>query len=175
MQVFPIRLGPGTTASFEQRFTDNHEGTDIFAPLGAGVLAVADGRVRQATEPKGGKAVYLTEPDGTQWYYAHLDTFADLMDPWETREVEAGELLGYVGTTGNAKNRPPHVHFEWRPQGGVKADPYPQLDQAFGLVDRKKGRPLPQRTDRNTVKIADIDAKGLGIAVLAYLFARGLS
>ena len=70
MEVFPIKTGPETPARFAQRFDDVHEGTDIFAPAGAQVLAVADGRVRHATEPKGGKVVYLQEPNGTRYYYA---------------------------------------------------------------------------------------------------------
>jgi len=146
MEVFPIKTGPETPARFAQRFDDVHEGTDIFAPAGAQVLAVADGRVRHATEPKGGKVVYLQESNGTRYYYAHLAAWADPLKPGKTKSVEAGDLIGYVGDTGNAKGSPPHVHFEYRPKGGEKADPFPVLSS---LVVEHGGPIVPPKRPKN--------------------------
>lgn len=138
MEVFPIKVGPVTSAQFMQRFEPGvHDGTDIFAPAGAGVVAVADGTIRHAESERGGKVVYLEEDDGTRWYYAHLDAWADPMRPDKRRKVEAGDLLGYVGTSGNARGRAPHVHLEWRPGGGEKADPFPELTRTFAAVETR--------------------------------------
>lgn len=134
--VFPIKTDPLTPAQFAQAWNANHEGTDIFAPLGAEVQAVADGRIRHAVEETGGKVVYLVEPDGTQYFYGHLDQFvAPRLGPGETRAVKAGQAIGYVGTTGNAKGTAPHVHFEMRPMGGAKVDPF----QMLSLLSEKPG------------------------------------
>ena len=65
----------------------------------------------------GGRAVWLTAENGDKFYYAHLDSWEG-----ESREVEAGELIGYVGSTGNARGA--HLHFETLPDGNVE-NPYP--------------------------------------------------
>jgi peptidoglycan LD-endopeptidase LytH len=62
---------------------------------------------------------------GTYYYYAHLAAFADGMH--EGKVVDAGDLVGYVGDTGNAKGGAPHLHFEIRPGGGAPVNPYPLL------------------------------------------------
>ena len=129
-RFFPISTGPGTPASYSQRFgLGVHEGTDIFAPAGAAVVAIDSGRVRHARESRGGLVVYLKTSDGTQFYYSHLSAIANEMGPAQTRLVKSGEVLGYVGDSGNAKGSPPHVHFEWRPKGGAKRDPFPLLER----------------------------------------------
>lgn len=128
MQVFPVQAGPNERADFASLFGPGHQGTDIFAPHGTPVLAVADGRTRNTVETRGGNAVYLTEPDGTQYYYGHLDRFEG---PDVSRLVKAGDVVGYVGTTGNAAGKAPHVHFEYRPLGGEKSDPFPELERVI--------------------------------------------
>lgn len=173
MNVFPIKTGPVTEASFAQAWNPGHEGTDIFAPLGAEVLAVADGRVRHAVEEKGGKAVYLVTPDGTQYYYAHLDQFAQpRLGPGETRKVKTGDVIGFVGTTGNAKGKAPHVHFEVRPRGGAKVDPYPLLVAAAGRVTEappvvREGWPSAPKNRRPAN-----NGGGLALLVAAFLLMR---
>lgn len=126
MKTFPIPRD--VRADFASRFDSTHEGIDIFAAHGSPVLAVADGRVRFEVEPKGGNVAYLTEPNGNRYYYAHLDRFEGQGLP---RLVRAGDVIGYVGTTGNAQGREPHVHFEYRPLGGAKVDPFPELDRVL--------------------------------------------
>jgi murein DD-endopeptidase MepM/ murein hydrolase activator NlpD len=181
MSVFPVAEGPSTPVDFHQRFSVDHPGTDVFAPAGAQVLAVADGKIRHATEPRGGKVVYLTEKDGTQYFYGHLDQFAHRMAPTETRQVRAGEVLGYVGATGSAKGTPPHIHFEWRPSGGTKSDPFPVLTRLHAAMrasrTAKKARsskarfPFPAKNPSRGGSGAG--ASGLGWLLALYvLFGR---
>lgn len=107
--------------------TRTHKGTDIFAPRGSAVFATADGSALSRSENVGGNALYLTEPDGTSHYYAHLDEYAGEFP----RSVRAGELVAYVGNTGNAADGPTHLHFQLRPGGGDSVNPYPSLKRAF--------------------------------------------
>ncbi len=87
-----------------------HSGQDIFAKRGTPVFSATEGYVLRVGESDlGGKVVFVLGAGGRRYYYAHLDDFAP--------ELKAGDfvttdtLLGYVGTTGNAKNTPPHLHF----------------------------------------------------------------
>ena len=98
------------------RFTPTfhlHEGTDIFAPAGAPVRSPADGTLRQANGPVGGNAAYVTTPDGTYYYLAHLSGFP----PGQVtgQKVKVGDVIGYNGDSGNAAGGSPHVHFEIHP------------------------------------------------------------
>ena len=89
-----------------------HEAIDILAPRGTPVLAVDDGViVRVGTNALGGKVVW--ETDGSHlfaYYYAHLDRHARGLH--EGQDVRRGDVLGYVGTTGNAPSATPHLHFQ---------------------------------------------------------------
>ena len=101
-----------------------HQGTDIFAELGAPVLAVDDGNARKADDPKGGQVLYLQTLDGTRYYYAHLDSYEGSFP----RKVRAGELVARVGKTGNAANTAPHLHFEIHPAGAGAVNPFAELN-----------------------------------------------
>jgi murein DD-endopeptidase MepM/ murein hydrolase activator NlpD len=110
-----------------------HNGIDIFAPKGTPVLAVSSGIATTSIEPKGGKVVYLQGDDRRKYFYGHLDTWNVRLlarDPWD---VEAGEVLGYVGNTGNAAGKSPHVHFEVEYQRR-KYDPFPLLREVDPVV-----------------------------------------
>ncbi len=130
--VFPIAsdyqfvdtfLAPRWTGSTPRR----HQGTDVFAPRGTPLLAMERGLlVRIGEISLGGKRLWLIGESGTQYYYAHLDDFADVT---EGQFVEAGTVVGYVGTTGNAQATPPHLHIQVHPDGGVAVNPYPLLRQ----------------------------------------------
>ena len=105
-----------------------HKGIDIFAPKGTGIVAVADGIVSYIGEqPKGGLCLWLTTEDGRSFYYAHLDRWAAGL--FEGMEVSRGDLLGYVGNTGNAKTTPPHLHFAVNDNDEM-VNPYPILTKA---------------------------------------------
>ena len=105
-----------------------HKGIDIFAPKGTGIVAVADGIVSYIGEqPKGGNCLWLTTESGASFYYAHLDRWATGL--YEGMEVRSGELLGYVGNTGNAKYTPSHLHFAVN-ENDEMVNPFPILTHA---------------------------------------------
>lgn len=98
----------------------SHRGIDIFAPLGTDAVAAAGGLVTRVGENRlGGNVVWMRSWDGLSFYYAHLDR--QTVNVGST--VEAGEPVGKVGNTGNARTTPPHLHFGVFDGGAV--DPYP--------------------------------------------------
>lgn len=120
----------------ESRGGRRHEAIDILAPRGAKVFAVDDGRVAKLfTSKPGGLTVYQFDPDGRlAYYYAHLDRYADGLR--EGMALRRGDLVGHVGTSGNAGNTP-HLHFavfrlgpQRRWWEGDPVNPYPALRRA---------------------------------------------
>ena len=98
-----------------------HHGDDIFAPLGAPVLAVAAGTVFSVGWNKiGGNRLWLRDGQGNLFYYAHLSAFTPLAV--NGNKVNAGDVLGFVGNTGDAQGTPPHLHFEIHPVGLIGLD-----------------------------------------------------
>ena len=77
----------------------------------------------------GGKIIWVTGPNMSQHYYAHLDDYAEHIQ--EGDWVEAGEVIAYVGNTGNAKNTPPHLHYGIYLGGQGPTNPYPYLVPSF--------------------------------------------
>ena len=88
-----------------------HEALDILAPRGTPVVAVEDGTVAKLfTSKAGGLTVYQFDPgQAYSYYYAHLDRYADGLK--EGAAIHRGQVLGYVGTSGNAPKDTPHLHF----------------------------------------------------------------
>lgn len=103
-----------------------HEGVDIFAKRGTAVLSSTQGIVREVgTNTLGGKVIWITGPELSSHYYAHLDAYAEHIQAGDW--VDVGTLLGYVGNSGNAKNTPPHLHYGIYLQGQGAVNPYPYL------------------------------------------------
>ena len=103
-----------------------HQGTDVFAAFDTPVRSPVDGIVRFEDAGLGGKGAFVTAPDGTYYYMAHLNSFhADLASGATVKE---GQIVGYNGDSGNAKGGAPHVHFEVHPGGGAAVNPKPFLD-----------------------------------------------
>lgn len=106
-----------------------HEGVDILAPRGTAVVATTDGVVwKVGTNTLGGKCVWILGEGLAVHYYAHLDDWAYGLAAG--RQVRAGEILGTVGTTGNARGGAPHLHFgitELSIFGPRAVDPAPRL------------------------------------------------
>lgn len=111
-----------------------HQAIDIMAPRGTRVLAADEGRVAKiSSNHGGGLSAYLVDPSGRLvYYYAHLDGYAPGLH--EGQSVQRGQLIGYVGSTGNAPETAPHLHFavllmaqERRWWGGEALNPYAAL------------------------------------------------
>lgn len=130
--VAPEALRP----SFDDARSGNrrHEAIDILAPRGTPVVAAVDGRiVKLFTSAAGGLTIYqFDEAETFCYYYAHLDAYATPLA--EGQVVRRGDLIGYVGTTGNAPPDTPHLHFAINELGpdrrwweGDPIDPYPVL------------------------------------------------
>ena len=122
------------TYSDSRRGGRTHEALDIMAPRGTPVHAVDDGRVAKLfTSKAGGLTLYQFDPSGQfTYYYAHLDRYANRLREGEA--VRRGDLIGYVGSTGNASPDAPHLHFavfrlgperEW--WKGEPINPFPLL------------------------------------------------
>lgn len=125
--------------TFDDRRGDDeeraHEALDIMAPAGTPVLAATDGQVeRLFTSRAGGLTIYTRAADGrTLLYYAHLQAYAPGLA--EGQQVRTGQVLGTVGSTGNADKGAPHLHFailrtspdaEWWEQARA-INPFPVL------------------------------------------------
>ena len=132
--IDPARLSD----NYEQsRGPRKHEAIDILAPTGTPVVAVDDGRIAKLfTSKPGGLTIYHYDPTGQlAYYYAHLQRYADGLR--EGQEVKRGDVIGYVGVTGNSDPDGPHLHFAvfrlgtparwWQ---GDAVNPYPALRRA---------------------------------------------
>lgn len=105
-----------------------HKGCDIMAARDTPVVACVSGVITSLSRQDvglGGKYVWLSGNNGTGYYGCHLDSIASNIQ--EGTRVVAGQLLGYVGNTGNAAGGPCHLHFEIHPHEGAAVDPYPTL------------------------------------------------
>ena len=122
--VFPV-LGEASYSNdfFGARSTGMHRATDIFAPIGTPIVAIADGVLdRVGWNSLGGHRLWLHDAWGNSFYYAHLSAFAPVAR--DGAFVRAGEVIGFVGDTGNAKGTPPHLHFEIHDSKGQVRNPY---------------------------------------------------
>ncbi|XHH28981.1 M23 family metallopeptidase [Xanthomonas euroxanthea] len=129
-----------SSGQLQNTFTDArsegrvHDAIDILAPTGTPVIAAADGTVEKLfNSERGGLTIYQFDPAGTYcYYYAHLERYADGLA--EKQSIKRGQIIGYVGSTGNADPAAPHLHFEIHRLGpekqwwkGEVLNPYPVL------------------------------------------------
>jgi peptidoglycan hydrolase-like protein with peptidoglycan-binding domain len=124
LQVFPMQGRCSFSDTWHQARPGGrlHEGVDIMGAKGLAIYATNDGVISRMSTGGvlGGNAIYLTIPNGTYFYYAHLDSFAPGIAPGVS--VRAGQIIGYNGETGHAGS--PHLHFEVHPFGGPAVSPY---------------------------------------------------
>jgi peptidoglycan LD-endopeptidase LytH len=100
-----------------------HQGTDMLAAMGTPLVAVTNGTIEWNLDDLGGVGIWLRGDDGVGYYYAHLSRY----EGDAPRRVTRGEVIGYVGDTGNAKGGPPHLHFGIRAPSGEMVNPYPTV------------------------------------------------
>jgi hypothetical protein len=117
--VFPLVGSWGVGDSYGGPRTDVpgnwHHGDDLFAPIGTPVVAVADGTVnRVGWEKIGGWRLWVRDTAGDEFYYAHLSGYAPAV--LRSKKVTRGEVIGFVGNTGDAFTTPSHLHFEIHPR-----------------------------------------------------------
>ncbi|MDE0674167.1 MAG: peptidoglycan DD-metalloendopeptidase family protein [bacterium] len=106
-----------------------HQGVDLLAERGTPVSAIHEGVLfRVDVGGLGGLYIWLRAPWGDEYYYAHLEDFAPGAVPGKW--VSQGEVIGFVGTSGNSPDYIPHLHFEYHPGGGRAVNPYPLALQA---------------------------------------------
>ena len=132
-----------------------HHGNDIFADRGTPVVAVADGRLsRVGINTLGGNRLWLTDDAGNAFYYAHLSAYAPVA--LEGARVTRGQVIAFVGNTGQAITTPPHLHFEVHPGGeeNESVDPYPYL------LAWKRGTDLPKAFAQAAVSTSPAPAAG---------------
>ncbi len=126
--AFPVVGEVGFTDDYgaPRAVTGWHHGTDLFAATGTPVVAVADGTLsRVGVNTLGGNRLWLTDDAGNAFYYAHLSAYAPAAVAGA--RVVAGQVIGFVGNTGQAITTPPHLHFEIHPSAGDSVNPYPYL------------------------------------------------
>ncbi len=167
-----------------------HQGNDIFAPMGSPAVAVAPGVVTHHSGGNAGNYIGLHSVWGDLFYYMHMMGFTTP----NGATVFPGQLIGLVGDTGNARGGPPHIHFEWHPQGGAATNPYNYLrtydpramlrldtggqvlSDGLAMVHKKEVwinpplvKKLEQSVDRPSIKIeyqdnSSITLSGLGMS-----------
>jgi len=105
-----------------------HEGIDIMAPRGTKVLSATEGLIADLRNNNlGGKVIWILGPGGTWHYYAHLDGHKRGLSVGDY--VKKGQVIGYVGNSGNARHTAPHLHYGLYLQGKGRGavNPYPYL------------------------------------------------
>jgi murein DD-endopeptidase MepM/ murein hydrolase activator NlpD len=123
-----------------------HEGIDIIAPRGSIVVSPTKAVVVQVgTNPLGGKVVYTANPGGERFYFAHLDRVKKELKVGQVLGI--GDVIGYVGNTGNASGTVPHLHFGIYKSGAT--NPFPRITKR-----------LPPALERTIVAKEVMRAKG---------------
>lgn len=110
-----------------------HMGIDIFAPRWTEAVAATDGSLTAiGNGARSGRSLWLIGNDGRAFFYAHLEQWAK--GAFDGMRVRAGQVIGYVGNSGNASGSPTHLHFEVRDPGGQAVNPYFVLAHAGSAV-----------------------------------------
>ena len=117
----PAAVAFGDTWGAPRSGGRRHEGVDMIGPIGTPIYAVVDGHAKAWSSELGGLVLSLYGADGNRYFYGHIDHYGLLGD------VKAGDVISYMGQTGNARFSVPHLHFEIHPAGGAAVNPYPTV------------------------------------------------
>lgn len=160
LQAFPLQ---GTCSYVDSWMADRgtsstgqklyHEGVDLIAASGVPIAAVADGTIgRLSTSNRGGIQLYLELADGSYFFHAHLSRYADGLASGQ--KVKAGDIIGYVGQTGDAQYSVAHLHFEVHPAWNAKnpINPFPVVRELTGCGRTGTG-PLSELPDAVTANL----------------------
>jgi murein DD-endopeptidase MepM/ murein hydrolase activator NlpD len=129
----------GAPRMFGTAYAHLHQGADIFAASGTALVACERGvLIKVGTDVLGGTKLWLVGTTGTRYYYAHLSGYAEGVV--EGKVVELGEVIGFVGNTGNAVGTPSHLHFQVHPGGGPPINPTPLLRLVDDATDTYHAR-----------------------------------
>jgi hypothetical protein len=179
--VFPIVGQASLTDDFgDPRPQGPHEGNDIMAPRHAPAVAAEAGRVKPWIQRNAGCMLYLYGDSGTTYLYIHLNNdlgpgndnrgrcvkgaFAPGIE--EDTHVEAGQVIGFVGDSGDADGIHPHLHFEVHPDDGAATDPFPHLKRAQRLLFAATPGETVTLTLTGTVVAAAADAVQVRVQTL---------
>jgi murein DD-endopeptidase MepM/ murein hydrolase activator NlpD len=113
-----------------------HAGNDIMAPMGTPIYAPFDGTAHASYNGLGGNAVYVYGAQGYV-YNAHLSSYSSSSNG----SVQAGDVIGYVGNTGDALGGPTHDHFEWHPNVTPSPGSWPSSPYGYSVIDTGYGTP----------------------------------
>jgi murein DD-endopeptidase MepM/ murein hydrolase activator NlpD len=136
----PVSTGGACPVAGAVRFSDSfgaprsggraHQGVDMIAARNTPLAAIYSGTIKRVTNGSlSGLAIWLRAESGDQFFYAHLEGYADIR---AGQQVAEGEVIGYVGSSGNAPEFLPHLHFEFHPGGGSAVNPYPLVKGICG-------------------------------------------
>lgn len=114
----------------------SHEGLDLLAPEGTPIVSLTDAEVERIGSFSGAGNYVITETENDErFYYYHLEDQADYLDRGD--DIEAGDLIGFVGSTGNAHESAPHLHLEIHEDRDPQ-DPYPRITRDFSLAEKMR-------------------------------------
>lgn len=174
---FPTHLDAGLTDSFgAARYNREHEGVDIMGEQMYPLYAAVDGTVSYIVIPEAswGYAVTISDNEGYTYHYIHMNNDTPGTDDGEGgvenayapgikrgAYVEAGQLIGWMGDSGNAESAGPHLHFEMRLPDGTAFDPHPSLFMALDQeIDYDVELVLSASPNINTDKGIAVNKKG---------------
>jgi len=129
LKVFPVVGDYSYSNDFgAPRSQGSHQGNDIIGKIGMQLVSCVDGTISRLTRSEtglGGIWIWIVDGQGNEYYYAHMDTISPELRAGS--RVTAGQTVGTMGMTGDARGTVPHLHFEIRPNGGGSINPFSDL------------------------------------------------